>query len=776
MTQWTPEDPGEGDTEPLSRLARKLDNLSQACTMRTSSISGALDARRGCWTGEAAEAWSAALAPTAAQTNSTSIALTAAATALRHYANEVDEIARLVDLNRKTTNTVLGWAEDDDISCTVRGTYGGSSCTANTDSMIPDLDPGFAKKRDLASSYTVSLRNLDSDLEDLVDRRRAADKKLKDALAEATGAVWSTKEKLFTAVGVTDPAQMTDDRIGSAMAEYADDAVHGFQGGLSDEELEHFAEFFTAYGQNESVLSVVYTKLGGDTTRLVAQRLEERASSGNVSADFLTDTLLPVSTQFRDGLALGSQHWSKARSATFANSLFGVESESTPNGPVSAFLFDGSKPMGPNLAAAFANALDTSERVYGRQPPEGSAPFDDIDKHSYLLSYDRNQRGEDLTFSSDVASGVMTQLSKHPDEAVAFFAVSDGKRDDQKMKYWFSDRTWTDGLTAATSLVECFQHAKGSMMSPSERRDSDVLHLTASQVGQGLTFLDQKYGDSPLSDPARINVAKVLTLNLLDLQSTTFQTGDKPNRDFVLQKMGQNGEAVSVRLHLSSKVFTAWVGRAQLSLGGITLIQQAANLIEANAATMTGDKEAREAAITEAARMRGYIDAGRPQADMRASELSDEEYTKARNAAFTVIGLIPWTAPLRLAGLAGYAVGTGISLGMGAVSDLFSPHGLADAKSRAQENLPIIIADEKYRLVITAVKSGIAPSSPPPEFDEGGPTAITDAQRAWAEREWDGVAEAYDREHPALLSLGAHLATWADAAGIQIEAAHGGGK
>lgn len=774
MSQWTPENPGVGDTETLVRIARRFEDISSTCSQWATLITGAIDARADCWSGEAAEAWEATVRPGIDEAGAAALTLTTIATAMRRYHREVKEIHRRVRLNSKFRNRILTLAQEDDIRCTVRALYRGTSCTANSDALVPELEDGYGRKKALAADYTTSLRSLDSELDELGDRRRTADRTLREALANATGSAWSAKKTLSTAIGITDTSQLTDERIGTAMAAYADDAVHGSSDDLSDEELRTFTAFYAAYGNNESVLSVFYTALGGDKTRLVMQQLENRTASGNADAGFLTDTLLPVARQVRDGLARASRHWSRARSQRFADSLFNCHSESESYESVSAFLFDGATPFGAHLARAFANSLDTSERVFGRRPPPGSAPFGDIDRESYLLGCDRNLRGQDLTFRPDVASGVMTQLSRHPDEAVAFFAAGERKRDDDKMQYWLGERPWPDGLAAATSLIACFQHARGGMTSPPKKQVPSVLIVTTSLVGDSLSGLDTEYGDTPISESARTNVAKILALNLYDLQSTTFMSGTAPNADYRLDQRDEQGNVAYSRLHISSRIFTNWVGRVQRSLGGIAILQRAANLIEVNAAIMNDTDPGKIAAVTSAARMRGYIDAGRPQADMREAEVSDDEYRKARDLSLTVLGLIPWTAALPLAGPIDLAAGVGVSLGLGALSDQLSPHSLEDAEKRARENFPICEADETYRLVIIAVNSGISPSAPPPGFAAGRPAEITDAQRDWAAREWPRVSAAYDRRHPGATSLGAIMAIWKDAAAAQLESAHGG--
>lgn len=774
MSQWTPEKPGEGDTETLVTIAATLDLIAEASLQRGQITTTAVNLQPGFWTGAAANTWNSALSPALPRATTLASSLTSAANALRAYHDEVADIKLSAELNQKEAEAEVSNASHEGVRCYIRPTYGGTRCMANRTTLISAWDDDFERKEERALDYTGRLRRLDTALEMLATRRTTADSTLKNALNAAMGSDWSERYALFTSVGITDPGQMTGERLAEEFAVYLEGAVTGFTSGLSEEELTRIEEFYRLYGTNESVLSVMYENLGGDGLRTVMQRLEERATAGNDSGEFIETTLLPIAGQIRDGLALGSQNWSEKVSQNFADHLFGVEKGSTSYGQVSAFLFDGLKPFGPNLALALANSLDKSERILGRPVMDGTAEATDISRHSALLSRDRALTGRDTSFPIDVASGVFTQLSHHPDQAVSFFSTLDGVEASEKTDFWFKMRNWNDGHTAPVALIESFQRASGSLMSDPAHQDLGVLALTASLVGRGLTILDKNIDDQPISEAATTSIAKILALNLYDLQETTFSLGTEPGDTFRNLVRDAEGRLTGATLHVDIEIFTNWAGRAQQTLTGMSIIQEAAHLIDMHVAGTESAPTEKNEQLLAAATMRGQIDVGLSLVDMRIAALQDAQQNQARELAFDVIGVIPWTARLRLPGAADAVASAGTSWGLSAVSDALLPHGLEDAKERAEANKEKLHGDEQYRLALMAIGSGVQTSAPPPPLVEGEPAYITDAHRAWAEAEWANVASDFSQKFPEQISLGTILTAWKNAAGYHIAETHGG--
>lgn len=672
MSQWTPEKPGEGDTETLVTIAATLDLIAEASLQRGQITTTAVNLQPGFWTGAAANTWNSALSPALPRATTLASSLTSAANALRAYHDEVADIKLSAELNQKEAEAEVSNASHEGVRCYIRPTYGGTRCMANRTTLISAWDDDFERKEERALDYTGRLRRLDTALEMLATRRTTADSTLKNALNAAMGSDWSERYALFTSVGITDPGQMTGERLAEEFAVYLEGAVTGFTSGLSEEELTRIEEFYRLYGTNESVLSVMYENLGGDGLRTVMQRLEERATAGNDSGEFIETTLLPIAGQIRDGLALGSQNWSEKVSQNFADHLFGVEKGSTSYGQVSAFLFDGLKPFGPNLALALANSLDKSERILGRPVMDGTAEATDISRHSALLSRDRALTGRDTSFPIDVASGVFTQLSHHPDQAVSFFRDGFAALDSQipaRVEYWLGDRQWKDGYVAPLAVTFALSSVDGGPYS--DAPDLETSRLVAALTAMSLTGLgwNPEFKDSHVSDDARNTLALILSLYAEGFaQGLDSDAQESSPTDWLWYKKFTDLEGkAAYSPGLSEQNYMLLLSIAQGSLEGTIIVDAGFETLNARYQyqVATASRSDLDTLANGLMHFRGLIDGSRNAQRLRSALVSDQNFNAARDGALSFLSSVP--VPV-----GGPVVGAGITalqLGIGAVAD-----------------------------------------------------------------------------------------------------------
>lgn len=348
MSDWTPLQPGLGDTETLVSLASKFDLASQYALRQSSSVSGALAARLAMWSGTAAEAWSAALEPVCAQAQRLANGADRIAAALRSYQATVDEIQRLTGLNESSYATQMENAANDGVTCTIRSSFEGSSCEANDDD-LPGYEQADERAQEIsarehrAESYTRAMRSLDRAMDELVDRRKSADRGVIDSLNTAMGSDWGKKQAQFRSVGITDPAGMTDVALAHHFASLTIEWNENH--GLGDDGAE-LDQFLDLYEHDPGMMSDYDDALGG------AGAVDLIATIAQDSGYFQKDTAFQRANRVRNAIALGTTSWDLEESQKFVGSAITQvgRSRTIRNGAAVAFLFSGSTVFNGNIA------------------------------------------------------------------------------------------------------------------------------------------------------------------------------------------------------------------------------------------------------------------------------------------------------------------------------------------------------------------------------------------------------------------------------------------
>lgn len=749
MSDWTPLQPGLGDTETLVSLASKFDLASQYALRQSSSVSGALAARLAMWSGTAAEAWSAALEPVCAQAQRLANGADRIAAALRSYQATVDEIQRLTGLNESSYATQMENAANDGVTCTIRSSFEGSSCEANDDD-LPGYDQADERAQEIsarehrAESYTHAMRSLDRAMDELVDRRKSADRRVIDSLNTAMGSDWGKKQAQFRSVGITDPAGMTDVALAHHFASLTIEWNENH--GLGDDGAE-LDQFLDLYEHDPGMMSDYDDALGG------AGAVDLIATIAQDSGYFQKDTAFQRANRVRNAIALGTTSWDLEESQKFVGSAITQvgRSRTIRNGAAVAFLFSGSTVFNGNIATPAIGQLDAIERgVHGAQVDDSypGSPGLPTDTSTWLDDWDGKHGNK--TASSDPASAIFLTLSHYPERVADFLAPtwdSNATERGARFQYWFHDRSWaTSKFEAPTALILAAQNLTGGPLHGGDDpvasgRAAGILAqgLTALAGNAALTMKDGGIDQSQISESGRTAIAIALAIQTPSMMSGVLDgqtnSSGKVNNDYVA---ASDDEDPVLSPDVSYFQLAKWMGIGFSTSEGASHLNNVLDRVEATERQrlVSDPNQSPYSGFAKIMRLRGLAAGGDSGARINAAQIIDDRERESYEKWTSLLAKMPVGKLMQIPEL----LEDGLAGGESQLIRKFrpEPREKESALKRSTEEADAQNSREKFLLL-----SWLA-DFPAFKAELGAvPTGDAEAQKTWADAHWKGANQKF---------------------------------
>ncbi|HEY0214760.1 MAG TPA: hypothetical protein VGC57_00030, partial [Cellulomonas sp.] len=470
MTGWLTDDPGAGDPASVLARARALDTLVRLLDRGRSDYREQVETMSAdVWSGAAADAFRASGAEYLDRLDRLIEALAPRSTALAAYGNAIDDLAD----EAAALRAQWGVAQDD--IDTARGRLprgvGAGAATASVLLQITDAQAWQAR--------------LERQMQELLDDRRTADRRVLDELADFTGTGLAEVGRAMSDAGVGRPGAFDTSAIRSALLALSAGARQG-----DEDAIAGLRALLDSWATDPVVLDAYLRGLGGDGLAELVVTLD--IALGNQEGD--PAVVVALARTLQRSLATVSRTWDAATAEEFAAELFAA-----PYAPATVgFLFcDPDRALiGETLTVATADLVDRYERAHGRpwtaMPPLGGLHL--------ARAVDPEHPGR----AADPAAGVLDTLAHHPDAALTWITsgrdvVPGGTSQLPRIDHWFGSRDWgSDGFEAVANLWEGMQHATGGPLSDPAAYDAqrwDLLVTADAAVfaalGANVAFLPE---------------------------------------------------------------------------------------------------------------------------------------------------------------------------------------------------------------------------------------------------------------------------------------------
>ncbi|ROR80231.1 hypothetical protein SAMN06295974_3918 [Plantibacter flavus] len=580
MTDWTWEEPGEGELDGLAQVAAAFRQHAGDAWELLVTVSGVRSTRQTVWTGEAAVAWDAAVTPTTAELTELSTCAAPMADAIDGYVAAVLDIQYSQQLYLNLRTTARARAAELGLRC--RPTMDGRAAIVEAvDPTRVQTKAELAEMDEIQGTINTALRGL----HELAEDRRAAEATCVASLDAALPGGWGAERAAFGAVGITDFGKMTAANAAKAMERFVRDAL-AEGGALTAEDLANLSLLLTKYAAQPEVLSSFIDRLGGDGLVDLIDAVGAADCPGS----------LPLARQLRDALRTASSDWEPWQARSFADAMF--EDSFPGNGrPLSiSFLFDGPPYPGRELSLAASAQVDAWER-------ENGEPFleDPATEQSWagrtspggllLIEADHADDPEGLAAAHDAAGRILEALGAYPEHASRF--LTEDRLGPGRIEYWFHQRDWSvyDGFEGPSALLAGTQQVPGGPGQPSVPPDDTALTGAAELMTQLMNALGENSSldSGAVNSNASLSLAEAVALNFAAIW-------DSPNDEEVQQLLG-SGSSTERALAFSAKS----VPCPLITLDALQTVLGAAGSRGTGASALSGTMEAYRAALVQAA-------------------------------------------------------------------------------------------------------------------------------------------------------------------------------